>query len=403
MTKMRMLEGIKVLDFSHLVAGPQCTKLMADQGAEIIKIEPLTGDPIRGLPFHKDGRSGCFVQHNIGKKNVCMDIRTEQGKDICYELVKQVDVVVENFMPGVMKRQKMDWQTLNKINPELIMCSISCLGQTGPLAGLPGYDFIGQSYAGVLDMNGEPDGTPIYADLALGDVSTGSHAYAAIVTALFHKLRGGGGQYLDISLLDVLFGYHEIGVEVYDGSGGEIEFKRSGRHHPFIVPAGIFSCDGRYVFIITLGEQWDRLVKLMGRPDMLEDPHFADVPTRYKHRDEINAIVQAWLDDIGDADDALRMLQDHRVPCAPLLSIPEILEHPHMKARAVVRTVSDPVFGKLKIPNNPLRFSQFPDSPNLQAGFLGECNHEILREKLGYTDIQIAELENSGIIAEKNI
>ena len=403
MAKMQMLEGIKVLDFSHLVAGPQCTKLMADYGAEVIKIEPLTGDPIRSLPFHKEGRSGCFIQHNIGKKNICVDFSIQEGKEICYELVKQVDVVVENFMPGVMKRQKMDWETLKKINPDLIMCSISCLGQTGPLAELPGYDFIGQAYAGVLDMNGEPDGSPIYADLALGDVSTGSHAYAAIITALFHKFRGGGGQYLDISLLDVLFGYHESGVEVYDGSGGEIAFKRSGRHNPFLAPAGIFSCNERYIFIITLGEQWNRLAKLMGRADMLGDPLYIDVPARYKNRDAVNAIVQGWLDDIGNSDDALRLLEEHRVPCAPILSIPEILDHPHMKARGTIRTVKDPVFGQLKIPNNPLRFSQFPESPDSQAGFLGECNHEILQEKLGYTDSQIATLEQNGVIAAKNI
>lgn len=182
-----------------------------------------------------------------------MDIRTQEGKDICYELVKQVDVVIENFAPGVMTRLEMDWETLNKINPELIMCSISCLGQTGPLAKLPGYDFIGQSYAGVLDMNGEPDGSPVFADLAIGDVSTGTHA--AVITALFHKFRGGGGQYLDISLLDVLFSYNEMGVEVYDGSGAEVAFKRSGRYHPFLSSAGIYSCNNKYLFIMTFGEQ----------------------------------------------------------------------------------------------------------------------------------------------------
>ena len=403
MTKMQMLEGIKVLDFTHLVAGPQCTKLMADQGAEVIKIEPLNGDPIRNLPFIKDGRSGCFVQHNIGKKNVCMDINTREGRDICYELVKQVDVVVENFAPGVMKRLQLDWDTLQNINHELIMCSISCLGQTGPLAKLPGYDFIGQSYAGILEMNGEADGSPVFADMAIGDVSTGSHAYAAVITALFHKFRGGGGQYLDISLLDVLFGYHEMGVEVFDGSGGEIAFKRSGRHHPFLSPAGIYSCNGKHLFIMTLGEQWDRLAKLIGREDMLEDPRFVDIPARDKNRSAVNAALQTWLDDIGDVDVALGLLEEQRVPCAPLLSIPEILNHPHMKERGTVRTVSDPIFGELKIPNNPLRFSQFPDSPDLQAGFLGACNHEILQEKLGYTDYQIAELEKNGVITSRDI
>ncbi len=403
MSPTPMLDGIKVLDFTHIVAGPHCTKMMAEHGAEVIKIEPVTGDPVRGLPFHKDGRSGCFVQHNIGKKNMSMDLNAPEAKKICYELVKQVDVVVENFAPGVMKRLGLDWETLRNINPDLIMCSISCLGQTGPLAHLPGYDFIGQSYAGVLDMNGEPDGSPIFADLTFGDVSTGTHAYAAIVSALFHNLRGGGGQYIDISLLDVLFSYHEMAVEVFDGSQGKMALRRSGRHHPLLSPLGIYACNGRYIFIIANRDQWERLVQLMGRQDMLEDPRFIDIMARGKNRLAVDQAIQTWLDDVDDADEAVRLLQQERVPSAPILSVPEVMNHPHMKARGTIRTVSDPVFGQLKIPNNPLRYSQFPESLDLRAGFLGEYNHEILRDKLGYTDHQIAELEKTGVIAAKNI
>ena len=403
MAQTPILDGIKVLDFTHVVAGPHCTRLMAEHGAEVIKIEPLTGDPIRTLPFHKDGRSGCFVQHNIGKKNMALDINTPEGKEICYELVKQVDVVVENFAPGVMKRHGFDWESLKKINSDLIMCSISCYGQTGPLAEQPGYDFIGQSYAGVIDMNGEPDGSPIFADLTFGDVSTGTHAYAAIVSALFHKFRGHGGQYIDISLVDVLFSYHEMAVEIFDGSDGKMTLKRQGAHHALVSPLGIYPCGGRHVFIIATRDHWISLVKLIGRPDMLEDPRFTDLMERGKNRDLVNAAIQVWLDKIGDADEAIRLLHEHRVPSAPILSVPEVMAHPHMKARGTIRSVSDPVFGQLKIPNNPLRYSQFPEPLDLQAGFLGECNHEILSEKLGYTDHQINDLEQRGIIGSKNI
>lgn len=403
MSQTPILDGIKVLDFTHIVAGPHCTRLMAEHGAEVIKIEPLTGDPIRTLPFHKEGRSGCFVQHNIGKKNIAMDINTPEAKDICYQLVKQVDVVIENFAPGVMKRHGLDWETLKKINPDLIMCSISCFGQTGPLAAQPGYDFIGQSYAGVLDMNGEPDGGPIFADLTFGDVSTGTHAYAAIVSALFHKFRGHGGQYIDISLIDVLFSYHEMAVEIYDASDGQMTLTRQGAHHALVSPLGIYPCGGRHIFIIATRDHWISLVKLIGRPDMLEDERFTDLLARGKNRGLVNAAIQKWLDQVGDADEAIRQLHDVRVPAAPILSVPEVMNHPHMKERGIVRTVSDPVFGQLKIPNNPLRFSQFPEPLDLQAGFLGECNHEILSEKLGYTSHQINELEKNGIIASKNI
>jgi crotonobetainyl-CoA:carnitine CoA-transferase CaiB-like acyl-CoA transferase len=403
MAQMQMLDGIKVLDFTHIVAGPHCTKMMADYGAEIIKIEPLTGDPVRGLPIHRDGRSGCFVQHNIGKKNLCMDFTTPQGKDICYELVKQVDVVVENFAPGVMRRNKLDWETLKEINPNLIMCSVSCFGQSGPLAELPGYDFIGQSYAGVLDMNGEPDRAPVFTDLAFGDVSTGTHAYAAIISALFHKFRGGGGQYIDISLLDVLFSYHEMAVEIYDGSNETLAIKRSGQHHPLLSPLGIYSCGGRHIFIVASREQWHRLARLIGRPDMIDDPRFSDIMARAKNRGPVDSAIQSWLDKFSDFNEVVSLMQEHQIPSAPILTIPEVMNHPHVKSRGTVRTVSDPVFGQLKIPNNPLRFSQFPETPELSAGLLGQCNHEILQEKLGYTDHQITELEKIGVIAEQRI
>lgn len=395
---MQILEGIKVLDFTHIVAGPHCTRLMAEHGAEVIKIEPLTGDPVRGLPIHKDGRSGCFIQHNIGKKNMCLDINTPEGKDICYRLVEQVDVVVENFAPGVMLRHQLDWEHLRQRNPDLIMCSISCLGQTGPLAELPGYDFIGQAYAGVIDMNGEAEGTPVFADLAFGDVSTGTHAYAAIVSALFHKLRGNGGQYIDISLLDVLFSYHEMAVEIFDGSQGKMALKRNGTQHPLLSPLGIYPCGGKFIFIIANRDQWDALVGLMDRPDMLEDPRYTDIVARGQNRAEVDAAIHTWLDSVNDADEAIRLMQSHRIPCAPILSVPEVMSHPHMQARGTVRTVTDPVFGTLKIPNNPLRYSQFPESPDLQAGFLGQCNEEILTKKLGFSAAQVAALEQRGVI-----
>ena len=158
MTTTTILEGINVLDFTHIVAGPHCTKLMAEYGADVIKIEPPNGDPARGLPVIREGRSAYFVQHNLGKKTMAMDLAEPEARDICLALVRESDVVVENFSPGVMRRLGLDWDTLRQVNPDLIMCSISCFGQTGPLSHLPGYDFIGQSYAGILDMNGEPAG-----------------------------------------------------------------------------------------------------------------------------------------------------------------------------------------------------------------------------------------------------
>ncbi len=398
-----MLDGFTVIDFSHVVAGPHCTKILAEHGAEVIKIEPLSGDLSRMLPVHRDGRSGYFIQHNVGKKTMAMDLTEPEAQAICHELIRQADIVVENFSPGVMKRHSLDWETLKEVNPNLIMCSISCFGQEGPLAHLPGYDWIGQSYAGILDLMGEADGSPVFGGMALGDVSTGTHAYAAIVTALLHRLRGGSGQHIDISLLEVLFSYHEMNAQVYTSSGGEMIAKRAGSKHDMISPAGIYPCKGRHLFILAVNHQWQALVKLMGREDMLDDPRYSDLATRGANKKEINAIIEKWLDGFDNADHALKALQKERIPSAPILSIPEVIDLPHVKQRGIVRTVNDPIFGEVKIPRTPLRFSAFPETPELVTGTLGQHNHQILSERLGYSAPDIERLETSGVIISKNI
>ncbi len=398
-----MLDGFTVIDFSHVVAGPHCTKILAEHGAEVIKIEPLSGDLSRMLPVHRDGRSGYFIQHNVGKKTMAMDLTKPEAQAICHELIRQADIVVENFSPGVMKRHSLDWETLKEVNPNLIMCSISCFGQEGPLAHLPGYDWIGQSYAGILDLMGEADGSPVFGGMALGDVSTGTHAYAAIVTALLHRLRGGSGQHIDVSLLEVLFSYHEMNAQLYTSSGGEMIAKRAGSKHDMISPAGIYPCKGRYLFILAVNHQWQALVRLMGREDMLDDPRYSDLTTRGANKKEINAIIEKWLDGFDNADHALKALQKERIPSAPILSIPEVIDLPHVRQRGIVRTVNDPIFGEVKIPRTPLRFSAFPETPELVAGTLGQHNHQILSERLGYSAPDIEKLETSGVIISKNI
>lgn len=399
----RMLDGFKVIDFTHVVAGPHCTKLLAEHGAEVIKIEPLNGELARLLPSQRDGRSAYFIQHNVGKKTMAMDLATPEAQEICRELIRAADVVVENFTPGVMRQHGLDWERLREINPNLVMCSISCFGQTGPLAQLPGYDWIGQSYAGIIDLLGEPGRTPIFGDFAFGDISAGVHAYGAIVTALFHKLRGGGGQYLDITLLDCLFSYHEMNAQVCSASGGKQLPRRSGHLHAFVTPLGLYKSGDRYLVIVAIGPQWENLVKLIGREDMLTDPRFADLAGRHAHKDEVNAAIEGWLAGVGDPDRALRLLQEHHVPCAPVLEVDEVMAHPHMRQRGTVQKVTDRIFGEVEIPASPLRYSQFPKPLELQAGLLGEHNREILGNHLGYSAERIAALEAAGIIAAKPI
>lgn len=401
MTPTHVLAGVKVLDLSHFVAGPHCTRMMAENGADVIKVESLAGDSSRVLPVIREGRSGYFIQHNRGKRTMSMDLRKPEAQAIIRDLIKQVDVLVENFTPGVMKRFNLDWETVRKINPELIMCSISALGQDGPLAHLPGFDMIGQAYSGVISMTGEEHGPPYFANLAWGDISTGAHAYGAVVTALFHKARGGGGQHLDISLLDVMCSYHEMNFQVYGASDGAIVPKRTGTQHGMVAPLGIFKARDRYIIIIALGAQWENLVKLIGREDMLSDPRFATASLRGDNKQEIVDAIEKWLATQESGAEAVRILEENHVPSAPILSVPEVMAHPHMIHRQTIRKVTDRAFGEVTIPRMPLRFSAFPEPLELQAGFLGEHNREILSEQLGYSDAQITALEKAGILGSE--
>ncbi len=403
MAPKHVLAGVKVLDLSHFVAGPHCTRMMAESGADVIKVEPLTGDPSRTFPMIKNGRSGYFIQQNRGKRNMSINLRTPEGREIVCELIKQADVLVENYTPGVMKRFNLDWETVRKINPDLIMCSISALGQDGPLAHLPGFDMIGQAYSGVISMTGEQDGPPYFANLAWGDISTGAHAYGAIVTALFHKERGGGGQYLDISLLDVMCSYHEMNFQVYAASEGAIVPTRTGTQHGMVGPLGIFKARDRYIIIIALGAQWDSLAKLIGREDMLNDPRFATGPLRSDNKQDIIDAIEKWLATQESGAAAVRELEKCHVPCAPILSVPEVMDHPHMQHRQTIRTVTDRAFGNITVPRMPLRFSAFPESLELQASFLGEHNRQILSEQLGYSDARITALEEAGVLGSEPV
>jgi crotonobetainyl-CoA:carnitine CoA-transferase CaiB-like acyl-CoA transferase len=394
-----LLSGYKVLDFTQVLAGPTVTRLMAEMGAEIIKVEiSPNGDISRALPFLKNGRSGYFIQQNRGKKSLCVDVRHTKGQEIIKDLIKQVDVVVENFSPGTIGRLGFDYKVVKQLNPRVIMCSISALGQTGPLAGVPGYDYIGQAYAGVTYMIGDPDGPPSFPMLGLGDVSTGVHAYAAIASALLYRERTGKGQYLDITLLDSYFHCHELNVQLYSGTQGAVQPKRSGSHHYAISPAGLFKGKETYLFILCLEHQWQLLCRAMGKPELIDDPRFFTNVKRVENQAEMTRIIDEWIVAQQSDDEAVRILQAGHVPVAPVLSIAEAINHPHLRERRTVRRITDRVLGELDIPGMPLRFSEFPEELPLQAPLLGEHNEEILRGYLAYTPEQIRQLESEGVL-----
>ena len=402
MAVKHVLDGIKVLDFTQYLAGPTTTRLMAEMGAEIIKVEWAPhGDPVRGVGYVKNKRSAYYIQQNRGKQSLCLDFSKPEAKKIIKEIVPNVDIILENFSPGVIGRLGLDWDTVHEINPEIIMCSLSAFGQTGPLARLSGFDYIAQAYSGVTSMIGEKDGPAYLPMLGLGDVNTGVHALAAINAALFHRERGYGGQFLDISLLDSYFHCHELNVQMYSASGGKTVPTRSGQQHFAVAPLGLFNGKTTQIVIIAMATQWPNLCKAMGQPELENDPRFKDLIVRVKNRFELVDIIEKWLASMPSDEESVRVLEEHRVPVAPMLSVPEAVNHPHLKERQTVRTVSDRTFGEVEIPGVPLRFSQFPEFLDLEAPFLGEHNQKILSD-LGYSEEKISSLEAGGVLSSRS-
>ncbi|MGH7932041.1 MAG: CaiB/BaiF CoA transferase family protein [Candidatus Binataceae bacterium] len=395
-----VLDGYRVLDFTQFLAGPTVTRYMAELGAEIIKVEiaPI-GDYSRAFPFIHDGRSAYYVQQNRGKKSLCLNIKNPAGAALIRELVPKVDVLVENFAPGVIARMGFDYKTVSALNPKIIMCSISSLGQTGPLSNRPGYDYIGSAYSGVLDGLAYPDQLPIIPQVGIGDITTGVHAMGAISTALLYRERTGKGQFIETSLLDCYFSYHEVNVQTLSASHGAMRLPRNGSQHQLVCPVGIFRGKSNPIVIIAgIDHQWPYLCRAMGKPELAADPRLKDIPGRVAHAEEIRRIVQDWLDSMPSDEEAMRLLEEHRVPFAPVLTTEEAMNHPHLRERGTVRTVSDRFLGEFELPGFPLRFSEFPGHLELEAPTLGEHNEAVLHDYLGYTPDRIRKLEAGGVL-----
>jgi crotonobetainyl-CoA:carnitine CoA-transferase CaiB-like acyl-CoA transferase len=397
-TPKHVLDGFRVLDFTQYVAGPTTTRYLAEMGAEVIKVELApVGDYGRFIPFVHDGRSAFYVQMNRGKKSFCVDVTKPEGLALIKELIPKVDVMVENFSPGAIARMGLGYDVVSAINPKIVMCSLSTLGQEGPLANRPGFDMIGAAYAGVLDMLGFPDRPPIIPQMSIGDITTGVNAATAIGFALLYRERTGKGQFIETSLLDCYFSYHDSAVELISASHGKMKPYRNGSHHYLICPVGIFNGRPNPILIIAGADrQWPLLCNAMGKPELVN--RFKEHMDRVNNADEVKRIVQEWLDSMPNDESIYSVLEEHRVPYAPVLSVEQAMKTPHLREREIVRTVNDRFLGDLELPGFPLRFSEFPHHLELSAPTLGEHNGEILHELLGLGPERIRQLEETGIL-----
>jgi crotonobetainyl-CoA:carnitine CoA-transferase CaiB-like acyl-CoA transferase len=393
-----VLSHFKVLDLTEYLSGPMLTRIMAEMGAEVIKIEPPGGDKTRQTPFVKNGRSAYNVQQNRGKKSVCVDLKNPAGLDLVKQLLPRMDVLVENFAPGVIDRLGLGYKTVKVINPSLVMCSISSFGQSGPLASRVGFDFVAASYAGVINMMGSPDGPPIMPGLSLGDSLAAITGVGAVLAALLYREKTGKGQHLDIALLDSYFQCFDLAVQMISASGGAWKPVRNGTRTAHMPPIGLFKSDRHYICVMAQNNRlWSRLCAAMGRPELASDPRLDTVPKRTENAAEVYSIVEQWFDSTPE-DEALKRLEQYRVPAAPVLSVEETMNHPHMLQRRTIRKVRDRVLGELQIPGSAYRFSEFPEDLPLDAPLLGEHNIEVLSEYLGYTEQQVSALEAQGVL-----
>ncbi len=398
-TQQHMLSGIRLLDLTRAVAGPTCTRMFAEMGAEVIKVESAPGgDMTRAFSRFENERSLHFVQQNLNKKSVCIDLKSPAGLELVRQLVPHCDVVVENYRPGIMKKKGLGYEALKALRDDIILCSISALGQSGPLAEKPGYDYIAQAYAGITSIIGEVDRAPALPNAALGDVSTGVTAAFAVAAALLNRAATGEGQHLDVAILDSYYHCHEVNVHQFSGSGGAIVPSRSGSQSRYLCPTGVFRGPGGDVLIMAFLQHWPDLCAAMSRPELVDDPAWATDAVRLEQRETVVALIETWLAEFADVPSAIEHLEAYDVPCAPVLNVNETVTYPHLVERGTVRTVKDRIAGEFQMPGHPIHSSRYAANNDYDAPLLGEHNHDVLGELLGKSPDDIKQLECDGVL-----
>ena len=392
------LAGIRVLDFTRVLAGPAASLALADLGAEVIKIEPPgTGDETRNFPPIRDGESHYFLAVNRGKKSIVIDLKTAEGVALVKDLAARCDVVIENYRPGVMDRLGLGYDVLSAGNPGLIWCSISGYGQTGPLRDRPSFDIVLQAMSGALSVNGEPDGLPTKLGIPLGDLVGGINGPIAILAALHERNATGKGRRIDISLMDGLIGMLGYIAQLAFFTGTDPV--RQGSQHPNLVPYGIFPAkdDGSIVIACLTPGFWGRICQSIGRPELTDDPRYDTLEKRRDARAEVNEVVSAFTR-LHTVDELVEIFAAHEVPHAPILGVQEALAQPQAAARDMVVEVDHATLGTIPIVNRSIRFDEAQPVPQAPP-VLGQHTADILSGVLDLSAERIEELRKAGVVA----
>ena len=396
------LRGIRVIDYSHFLAGPYLSRCLAAMGAEVIKVErPTRGDAGRAHPYFIGGHSGYFLQQNMGKRGLCVNVRDPRGLELMHRLVDGADVFVENYRPGALERLGLGYASLAERNPRLVYCSISAYGHSGPDADNPGFGLIAEAKSGAMAMIGVPGEAPPLFRIALADMYTGIHGVAAVNAALLGRVTSGRGQHIDLALYDCMVSIHEYAVQCYTLSGGEEIPVQTGHDLPESTVYGVFpGRDGYLVITAQVDATWLRLARLIGGDALAADARFHGPEGRNTHREEILATIRAWTTAQPSVRACLDALDTAGVPCAKVQRIDEVLADPQIRARGMTIEQDHPSLGRIRMPNLPFRFSGYEPPVPPVAPLIGQHNRDVAAS-LGYSGEEIEALTATGVLYEE--
>jgi crotonobetainyl-CoA:carnitine CoA-transferase CaiB-like acyl-CoA transferase len=391
-----MLSGITILELGQVIAGNFGGVILADLGAEVIKIEPHRGDTARNptiAPLH--GESAIHLFMNRGKKSVVLDLKDERGLELFYSLVAESDVVIDNFRPGVMTRLGIDHETLEQHNPRIVTVSVTGFGEYGPARDKAAFDLVVQAYSGHVDITGPRDGDPARVGIPIADIAGGIYSCVSVLAALLGRELHGDGRHADVAMLDSLVSMLSYDALDHLNSGSKVT--RQGTAHAHIVPWQAFQTSDGYVVVAARDEKfWHNLCDALGRPDLKDDPRTGDNAARVENRDYLIPILTEVFRTRTKAE-WLAILDEYDIPNAPVNDIEEVFNDPQVQARGMVRTYRHPTLGDIRYPPSPVKFGSW-DSPNRSAPMLGEHTVEVLTTRLGLQEAEVERLAAQGVV-----
>jgi crotonobetainyl-CoA:carnitine CoA-transferase CaiB-like acyl-CoA transferase len=392
------LSGIRVLDLTRVLAGPFCTMLLADMGAEVIKIEtPGDGDDSRRYPPFIGEESAYFMNLNRNKKSMVLNLKHAKAKEIFLNLVEKSDVIIENFRPGTMEKLGIGYDTIKTRNPDIVYACISGFGHSGPYKDLPGYDIIGQAMGGIMSITGWPESPPTRTGTAIADVLAGLNACIGILAGLLSVRNGGAGQKIDIALVDSVVSAMETIIQIYLVENRIPQ--RTGNRYEFIYPYDTFKArDGWVIIAVGNNKLWEVFCNAVGRPELLNDPHYRDNYDRVKAHVEVKQVVEEWSQQ-KTVREIVDFMLSKKIPCAPIYTVKDVVENEHIAgARRMIREIDHPVAGPVKVIGSPVNMSETPVEVASPAPLLGQHSEDVLKAILNLTDDELASLKNEKAI-----